>query len=91
MNSCCSPCGAATVDAEGRHLLRQRRRGMDTLERFERADHRVRAGEICAARVRAEFTLAREPGDDHAGEEAEHDLRDDDRDEVADAVCRARS
>ena len=64
---------------------------MDTLERLERTDHRVGAGEMRAARVGAELALAREPGDDHAGEEAEHDLRRDHGDEIADARCRARS
>src|SRR5262245_19873320 len=59
----------ATADAEGRHLLRQRGRRMYALERFEGSDHGRRARESCTAGVSAELTLAREPGDDHAGED----------------------
>src|SRR6187397_252141 len=73
----------AAADAEGRHLLRQRGRGVNALEGLEGTDHRRRTGQPGTTGVGAELTLAREPGHDHAREDAKHELRDDDRDHVA--------
>src|SRR6187399_658374 len=83
------PLRDSAIDAEGRKLLGKRLRGMRTLERFERADHRARAGEISAACIRAKFTLPRKPRDDHAGKKAEHQLRNHDGGEVANAGAAA--
>ena len=88
MKSLCQPCGgplrmpkAAICSgiADGAFCTRRSASSAPIID--------VRAGEIRAARVGAELTLAREPGDDHAGEDAEHDLRDDHREHVADACA----
>ena len=55
--------------------------GCSLTQAFQRADHRVAARQLRAAGVGAEFALAREPHDDHARENAEHELRDDHGDE----------
>src|SRR5687767_828762 len=75
-----------TADAERSHLVRQRLRTL-LAQAFERADHRVATFQLRAAGVGAELALAREPHDDHAREDAEHDLRDDHGDEKRGAMA----
>ena len=52
------------------------------LERLERADHPVAAGELRAAGVGAELAEPREPGDDDGAEDREGDVEHERRDEV---------
>ena len=50
--------------------------GLQAAQAAQRGDHRLRRAEqVGRAGVGAELALAREPGDDHRGEDAEHDLR----------------
>src|SRR3954470_3715919 len=69
----------AAIDAEGFHLVGQTAR-LKAAEARQRGDHRLRGAEqTCRAGVGAKFALARKPGDDHRGEDAEHDLAHDHR------------
>ena len=86
MNSRARPDAPAAIDAEGSHLGRQRLFDGPTSAAAVR-----RSCCPCRRRVRrrvgAEFAPPREPHDDHVGEDAQHDLRDDDGDEIADAAA----
>ncbi len=86
MNRRFNPLRAAAVDAEGRHLVRQRTGTLHT-QTFERRDHGIAVGEIGTARVGAEFTMTREPHHDHRRENAEHELGDDHGDQVSRPVA----
>src|SRR5882724_7650025 len=70
----------AVCNTERRELLGQR--FVVGLERLQRGDHVVSTSELCTTAIRTEFAPAGEPEDDEARENAEHDLRDDDRYEV---------
>src|SRR5690606_35204064 len=73
----------AAKDAESLERLGQGGRMPGPAEPAQRADHAGAARERGAARVRAELAPPREPRDDQARENAEHELRDDRRDEKA--------
>src|SRR3984893_1102536 len=75
-----SVCAFTVCNTERRELLRQRL--VVGLERFQRGDHVVPTGKRRTAAIRTEFAPAREPEDDEAGEDAEDDLRHDDRYEI---------
>ena len=87
MNKRIIPPGRPGVDAEGLHL-RRHRLAVAALQHLERADHVAGAGEIRTAAVGAEFPVPRKPADDHAGEDAEHELRHHRGHEEADAGAR---
>ena len=72
-------------DAERRELLRQRLMG--ALQPLERLNHVLATGELRTAPIRAELTLTREPRHDDAGEQPEHDLGEEHRDEVRRAAA----
>ena len=76
---------AATGDTERRQLLGQFGRTSGA-EALQGPYHRLRAIQLRRAGVSAEFALSRYPHHDGAREDAEHDLRNDDRDEVADTM-----
>ncbi len=71
----------ARGDAEVRELLRGQRL-MSALESFQRGDHVAGACELGAAAIRTKLTPPREGKDDEARQETEHDLGDDDADEI---------
>src|SRR4051812_36076499 len=68
----------ARGDAERSELRGQRL--VSGLQPLERADHLALAGKTRTAAVGAELAITREPRDDDARENAEHDLRHDHRD-----------
>src|SRR5580658_5357041 len=74
-------------NAERGELPRGQRLVRVALQLLERVDHLVGAGELCAAAVGTELTVAREPHDDDVGEDAEQYLQHDDDREGGDATA----
>ncbi len=76
----------AAIDAEGvQGVGHLHRHALFRTQALQRGDHRAGAGQVGAGGVGAELAAAREPHDDDAGEDAEHQFGEDGRDEVADA------
>ena len=83
-NSAISAAGPG-ADAHGLQRLRHLAR-VQPAQAGQRVDHRLLAAhQAGGAGVGAELALAREPGHDHRGDEAEQDVHHDGGDEVADA------
>src|SRR6185436_7078428 len=82
---------AAAGDAERLHGLRQRGLAVHALQAAQRLNHRLATCKLRTARVRTELALPREPHQDHRGENAEQNLRDEARDEEAGPVAALRA
>ena len=77
----------AAVDAErGQAVRHLHRNALFRAQTLQRADHRTRTGQAGTGIVGTVFTLAREPHDDGAGQEAQYDLGEDGRDVISEAV-----
>src|SRR5438876_8232096 len=59
---------------------------MHALQAVQRADHRLASGQLRSTRIGAELTLPRVPHHDHAGQNAEQNLRDEACDEETGAA-----
>ena len=78
----------AAVDAESRHGVRHvNRQALFGAQALQGADHGRGAGKLRTGFVSPELTLAREPHDDGAGQEAQDQFGEDGRDVVGNAAA----
>src|SRR5688572_28236710 len=81
------PCGQVVDLHRGERLVARVHELAVGGQSTKRAEHALAAREVCAASVGPVLAMAREPGGDERPENPEHDLQDDDDEEVHPATA----